>query len=253
VYANSTRDLFVYTPANLDTARPANLIVFNDGAMYLSAQGQVRAAQVLDSLHARKEIEATVAIFVNPGQPKDAAGTTPMAGFDAAMTQRSIEYDSLTPDYGRFLLDEVIPFVKQAHDLNITDDPTRRTMCGISSGGICAFTVAWMYAHSFQRVLSHCGSYTNIRGGHNYPYLIRSTPRKLIRVYLQSGANDAITLFGDWPLANQTMANALAYADYDFHFNYGTGGHSLRHAGAVFADSLRWLWRTNDQLTPEQR
>jgi enterochelin esterase family protein len=242
IYPNTLRDIFVYQPANLNTSRTAQLIVFNDGFGYLSRRGPVRAAQVLDSLHASGEIEPTVAVFVNPGRPNDVAEALESAQRDAAMRQRSIEYDSLTPDYGRFLLDEVLPFVVSAHELSISDDPDRRMVCGISSGGICAFTVAWQHPDHFRRVLSHCGSFTNIRGGHNYPYLIRATPRKPLRVFLQSGKHDAETLYGDWPLANQTMANALAYAGYDRRFEFGEGGHSLRHGGALFADSLRWLW-----------
>ena len=54
---------------------------------------------------------------------------------------------------------------------------------------------------------------------------------------------DGATVFGDWPLANQTMAKALEYAGYDYRFEFGTGGHTLRHGGALFADALRWLWR----------
>ena len=161
------------------------------------------------------------------------------------MAQRSFEYDSVTPDYGNFLAEEVLPFVEQTHNLQLTDDPAQRTVCGISSGGICAFTAAWMHPDQFGRVLSHGGSFTAIRGGHNYPYLIRTTERKPIRVYLQSGENDAETLAGDRPLANRTMANALQYAGYDHRFVFGTGGHSLRHGGALFADSLRWLWRSD--------
>ncbi|MDB2510316.1 hypothetical protein N9X32_07320, partial [Pseudomonadales bacterium] len=46
-------------------------------------------------------------------------------------------------------------------------------------------------------VLSHCGSFTNIWGGHNFPYLVRTTPRKPLKVFLQSGANDEETLLGD--------------------------------------------------------
>ncbi len=136
----------------------------------------------------------------------------------------------------------MLPFVVREHRFVISEDPDRRMVCGISSGGICAFTVAWQYPDRFRRVLSHCGSFTNIRGGHNYPYLIRTTPRKPIRVFLQSGSNDAETLYGDWPLANRTVANALKYAGYEYRFEFGNGGHSLRHGGALFADSLRWLW-----------
>ena len=39
-----------------------------------------------------------------------------------------------------------------------------RAIGGISSGGICAFTVAWQRPDQFQKVLSHVGSFTNIKG-----------------------------------------------------------------------------------------
>ncbi len=242
IYPRTLRDVYVYTPAGLDATRPSALIVFNDGYGYVGRRGPLRAAQVLDSLHASGEIEQTVGVFVNPGRPLDTDADRSLQN-DAALSQRSFEYDSLTPDYGTFLIEEILPFVVREHAVTLTDDPDRRTVCGISSGGICAFTVAWQHTNHFRRVLSHCGSFTNIRGGHNYPYLIRTTPRKPLRVFLQSGANDAQTLFGDWPLANKTMANALEYAGYDYRFEFGEGGHSLRHGGALFAESLRWLWR----------
>lgn len=235
VYAATRRDVFVHTPAGLDRSRPARLIVFNDGVGYLSRQGPVRAGLALDTLHARREIEPTVAVFINPGSRRDDG--------EPDWEQRRREYDPLTLTYGRFLLEELLPFVEEAEGLTFTDDPGGRTICGISSGGICAFTVAWFSPERFGRVLSHCGSFVNIDGGHNYPFLVRSTPRKPIRVLIQDGANDGRNVYGDWPLANQTMANALEFAGYDVRFEFGTGGHTLRHGGAIFADSLRWLWR----------
>ena len=242
VYPGTRRNLYVYTPAGFDQSKTACLIVFQDGNGYASHNGAVRATRVLDTLHARGEIAQTVGVFVDPGVP-DGINVTPGEYNVEAMAQRSYEYDSLTPDYGNFLLEEVLPYVSGAHGISFTANPAERTVCGISSGGICAFTAAWMHPDQFARVLSHCGSFTGIRGGQNYPYLIRTTARKPIRVFLQSGENDAQTLFGDWPLANRTLANALAYAGYDHRFVFGSGGHSLRHGGAVFADSLRWLWR----------
>ena len=115
-------------------------------------------------------------------------------------------------------------------------------MCGISSGGICAFTVAWQRPDHFGAVLSHCGSFVNIRGGHNYPYLVRMTERKPIRVFLQDGENDLNCLLGNWPLANRSLASALAYAGYHFKLVMGEGSRNLP-GGAIFADSLRWLFR----------
>jgi enterochelin esterase family protein len=240
VFKDTLRDVYVYRPAGINAEKPMNLIVFQDGAGYLHRAGSVRAAAVLDSLQASAEIEATAAVFINPGKPKSAKADDT----EAHRIQRSFEYDSLTPDYGRFLIEEVLPFVALECNLTFTDDPTRRSICGISSGGICAFTVGWQHPDSFRRIISHCGSFTNIRGGHNYPYLIRTTPRKPLRIFMQSGANDAETLSGNWPLANRTVADSLRYAGYDYTFEFGNGGHSLRHGGALFADSLRWLWRS---------
>ena len=238
VFAGTRRDLWIYTPPGIeDFADEPALIVFNDGGGYLDREGAVRAAAVLDTLANAGEIAPTVAVFVNPGALADDADP------EAAMAQRSVEYDTVDDRYAAFLETDVLPFVEGALGRTVTPDPTRRTICGISSGGICAFNAAFHRPDLFARVISHCGSFTAIRGGHNYPSIVRRTPRKPIRVFLQSGVNDADIVIGSWPLANQTMAAALGFAGYDFRFEFGEGGHNLRHGGALFAETLRWLWR----------
>jgi len=133
-----------------------------------------------------------------------------------------------------------LPEVGKSHRL--TDDPRHRAICGISSGGICAWTVAWERPDAFRKVLSHVGSFTNIRGGHVYHALIRKTEPKPIRVFLQDGSGDLDNLHGNWPLANQEMAAALKFAKYEYRFEYGDGGHNGKHGGAILPESLRWLW-----------
>ncbi|HLH54533.1 MAG TPA: SMP-30/gluconolactonase/LRE family protein [Verrucomicrobiae bacterium] len=210
-------------------------MVFHDGIGYLSTNGSLRVPLVFDNLIASKEMPVTVAIFLNPG----------MRG---QQSNRSFEYDSLGDAYARFLINEAIPFVTNKYSLNITDDPDLRAICGSSSGGICAFTVAWERPGHFRKVLSTIGSFTNIRGGHNYPALIRKTERKPIRVFLQDGSNDLNNLHGDWPLANQEMASALRFMGYDHKFVLGDGSHNARHGGSIFPDALRWLWRPAEPL-----
>lgn len=245
VYPGTRRHLWIYAPAGLHDAVP-RIVFFNDGGWYLSRSGPVRATRVLDALHCQGQIDPTVAVFVVPGIP-DRPVVGPIESYDAPTAQRSLEYDALTPRYGEFLFGEILPLVERELAVNVSADPTHRTICGISSGGIAAFTAAWHHSGLCRRVLSHCGSYTDIWGGHNWPSLVRRTPRKPLRVLLQSGANDANTPFGDWALANRTMASALQYAGYDYRFEFGTGGHNLAHGGAIFADSLRWLWREQDE------
>jgi enterochelin esterase family protein len=242
-YPGSVRDIRIYTSAGTETgADDLNLMIFNDGIGYLGRNGSVRAANVLDSLRHAGEIPLTLAIFINPGRPVGVPlPQETQEERNAADDQRSIEYDAITPDYGEFLLDEIIPLAEAHTGCRVTGDPSRRLMAGMSSGGICAFTAAWHFPEQFGRVLSLCGSFTNIKGGHNYPWLIRNTERKPIRVFMQSGENDIDGLFGNWPLANQQVASALEFAGYDYRFEFGVGGHTLAHGGALFADALRWL------------
>jgi len=244
IYEGTRRDVWIYAPPDTPTGT-VRLVFFNDGAWYVSRNGPVRATNVLDSLHHAGEIAPTAAVFIMPGIP-DGPVDGPIESYDARAAQRSLEYDRLTPHYGEFLFGEIAPLVERQSGLTVSARPEHRTVCGISSGGIAAFTAAWHHPGECARVLSHCGSFTDIWGGHNVPSLVRRTPRKPIRVYLQSGENDADTPFGNWPLANRTMASALDWAGYDYRFVFGTGGHTLAHGGAIFADSLRWLWREGD-------
>lgn len=249
VFSGTRRDLWIYTTPRFDEgAGGAALIVFNDGGGYLDRAGAVRAAAVLDTLANAGEIGRLVGVFVNPGIPAELAPADMEApsAMRAAMDQRSFEYDSVTGRYATFLETELLPFVAGEVGATLAADPRHRTICGISSGGICAFSAAWHRPDLFARVISHCGSFTAIKGGHNYPLLVRRTPRKPIRVFLQSGTSDADIVIGSWPLANQTMAAALKFAGYDMRFEFGDGGHNLRHGGALFADTLRWLWRSED-------
>lgn len=235
VFPETVRDYWLYVPKQYDGSQPACVMVFQDGGSYVDAQGQFRTTVVFDNLIHKKEMPVTIGIFLNPGQvPPAEAGQKPRSN-------RSFEYDTLSDQYVRFLLEEILPEVGKT--CRLSDRAEHRAICGISSGGICAFTVAWERPDAFSKVLSHVGSFTNIRGGHVYPSLIRKTERKPIRVFLQEGSNDLDNLHGNWPLANQEMAAAFKFAKYDYKFEYGDGGHNGKHGGAILPESLRWLWR----------
>jgi beta-glucosidase len=120
----------------------------------------------------------------------------------------------------------------------------------MSSGGICAFTAAWERPDAFGKVVSHIGSFVNIRHGDTYAGIVRKTERKPIRVYLQDGSHDLDNEHGNWWLANQQMAAALRYKEYDVRFDRGEGGHDANHGGALLPDALRWLWRDAPGVTP---
>jgi enterochelin esterase-like enzyme len=237
VFEGTTREYFVYSPANVDAGKPLPVMVFQDGHAYVDPKGQFRTTVVLDNLIARGELPAMRGVFVNPGHKGSNSPESPWRA-----DNRSVEYDTLSGDYATFLLNELLPEVHRTHAL--TDNPDERAICGISSGGICAWTVAWERPDAFRKVLSHIGSFTNIRGGHVYPALIRKTERKPIRVFLQDGSNDLDNPHGNWWLANLEMEAALKFSGYDFKFVGGEGAHDGNHGGAILPESLKWLWRT---------
>jgi enterochelin esterase family protein len=238
IFPDTKRRISVYIPAQYDGSKPAAVLVFQDGHAYVDPKGQFRATTVMDNLIHRGEMPVTVGIFIDPGHK----GPLPeKRGWQPTPRNRSFEYDTLSDQYARFLLEEILPEVgKQA---KLTTNPDGRAICGISSGGICAFTVAWERPDEFRKVISHVGSFVNIRGGHNYEALIRKTPAKPLRVFLQDGSGDLDNEHGNWPLANQQMAAALKFKKADYRFEYGEGAHNGTHGGAILPDTLRWIWR----------
>ncbi len=237
IFPGTVRDYWVYVPAQYDEKKPACVMVFQDGGSYQDLKGSFRVPTVFDNLIHKKEMPVTIGIFINPG-------VIPAKGSnERSRSNRSFEYDTLSDQYARFLEKEMLPEVAKSY--NLRKDAEGRGICGISSGGICAFTVAWQRPDLFSKVLSHVGSFTNIRGGDVYPGLVRKTVRnpEPIRVFLQDGENDLDNQFGNWPLANRQMAAALKFAHYDYKFVMGDGGHNGKHGGAILPDSLRWLWR----------
>lgn len=235
VFSGTTRDWWVYVPKQYDTSKPACLMIFQDGGSYVSSNGSYRVPVVFDNLIAKGRIPVTIGVFINPGT------FAPQIPGARARSNRSFEYDSLGDQYSKFIIDEVLPEVSKKY--NLTKDPEGRAIAGASSGAICAWTVAWERPEMFRKVLSFIGSFTNIRGGHNYPALIRKTEVKPIRIYLQDGSGDLDNLHGNWPLANQEMAAALKFMKYDYHFEFGTEGHNGKHGGAILPEALTWLWR----------
>jgi len=236
IYANTKRSYYVYVPAQYNTSTPAALMVFQDGFAYQREDGDFRVPIVFDNLINRKEMPVTIALFVDPGYW---TSSPPPANLFLSQN-RSYEYDDLSDQYATFLINELVAELKKKY--NISDDPKMHAICGLSSGGICAFTAAWFRPDYFHKVLSHIGSFTDIRGGHIYPALIRKSAKKDIKVFLQDGNKDLNNNYGDWWLANLQMESSLKFKGYDYKFESGTGAHNGKHGGSILPESLKWLW-----------
>lgn len=255
IFPGTLRDYWVYVPAQYSSDTPANVMVFQDGGRYVEEGGLQRVPAVFDNLIHQRRMPVTIGLFINPGyfppvEPgklaadndyNSGARRTGWVPSTDCMSNRGLEYDAMNDKYARLILEEILPAVGERHRL--TADPAGRAICGCSCGGIAAFTVAWQRPDAFSKVLSHVGSFVDFDGGYVYPTLIRKSPRKPIRVFLQAGTEDLDIVQGNWALANLQMAAALHFAGYDYKLDLTVSGHSMNRSGAILPESLEWLWR----------
>lgn len=236
IFPGTVRTVTVYLPAQYRPGDEACLMVWQDGSRHVDPNGAMRASIVFDNLIHKNEIPVTVGVFVDPGRRAKQKPNEKAAN-------RGFEYDSLGDSYVRFLLAEILPEVQKRYDVKFRSEPEAWAIAGGSSGGICSFTAAWERPDNFRKVLSWVGTFVDIRGGNAYPYLLRITEKKPIRVYLLDGTNDLDNQFGNWPLANKMMEASLQYMGYDYRMDWTECFHGSKGMAAYLPDALRWLWR----------
>ena len=247
VYPGMTSNYWVYVNPGADMTNGAPVMVWQDGETIIGNQDllRLRLQIVSDNLVAKKLIPPMVHVLIQPG----VAGQRRM---------RSIQYDTVSDVYGKYILEEVLPDVEKSYKLRT--DAYSRAIAGASSGAICAFNVGWYYPQQFSRVLSHIGSFSGIQwhpeqnqeGGYIVSHRVRREDRKNLRVWMSDGSDDIENRTGSWPLNNIELANALKMRDYDFHFRFGTSMHAIAQGAMDLPESLAWLWRDYDPAKTEQ-
>jgi enterochelin esterase-like enzyme len=240
IYDGMKADYWVYASPGVDPNVPAPLMVWQDGQGLIGTYSGLRLFTVTENLIDQKLLPPMVHVMIAPGTSTD------------GKAMRSIEYDTVSDRYSRFLMEEVLPEVEKSYKLR--PDGYSRAIAGESSGGICAFNVAWLIPDKFSRVHSAVGSFTSIQwrpqekleGGNVYPFKVRKEAKRNIRVWMSDGHDDLENEHGSWPMQNIEMANSLKLKEYDFHFRFGTAAHGGAQAGLDLPESLTWLWRDYD-------
>ncbi len=235
IYPGTVRDYQVYVPTQYTGNKPACLLVCMDGILY-------NATVKLDSLIAAGQMPVCIGVFVNPGVIKDADGKV-------VRYNRSNEFDAMNGRWAEFLEKEILPQVEgtkldDGRTIHISADANDHAITGASSGGICAFSAAWFRPDLFSRVYTAVGTFVPMRGGNDYPAIVRKTEPKALRIFMQDGEKDTWNpLFGSWWEYNQLMHSALQFAGYDVAHSWDKGGHSIKHGTLAFNDAMRFLWK----------
>lgn len=250
IYPEMTANYWVYVNHGYDPSRGGPLMVWQDGERIAGVADHVRLRlrTVTDNLVHQQRIPPMIHVLIAPGNGKEAKGTR----------MRSLQYDTVSDRYGRYLLEEILPEVEKTYKLR--PDAYSRGIGGLSSGAICALNTAWYFPDKFSRVHSNIGSYVALQwrpdqhqdGGNIYPNKVRREPKKNLRIWLADGSEDHENSAGSWPLQNIQLANSLKLRGYDFHFRFADAMHSVAQAALDLPESLTWLWRDYDPAKTEQ-
>jgi hypothetical protein len=237
-----TRRVAVYVPQQYVPGTIAPFIVGADGpdnALFTA----------LDSLIAQHRVPIMIAISISNG------------GGDAQGSERGLEYDTMSGKYAEFVEQEVLPRVEREANVKLTKDPEGRATMGGSSGGSCAFSMAWYHPELYHRVLTYSGTYVNQQWPSNpetphgaweyHERLIPNSPMKPLRIWMEVGDRDLLNPnsmrdnMHDWVVANENMARVLAAKRYHYQFVFArNAGHSDRAVKQqTLPEALEYVWQ----------
>lgn len=236
------RKVWVYVPKQHVAGTAISFIIAMDGGGYVRT-----LIPALDTLIHEKRVPVMAAILIDSG------------GGDAQGSQRGLEYDTVSGVYADFVETEVLPRAAREANVKFTSDPEGRATMGGSSGGSCAFTMAWFRPDLYRRVLTYSGTYVNQQSPPNpesphgaweyHEHLIPASEARPIRVWLEVSENDNGSKrdeasLHNWVMANQRMAAALKAKGYHYRYVFARGaGHTDgKVTRQTLPGALEWLW-----------
>ena len=233
-YPGTVHEYKVYIPKQYDGTKPACLYLGLDGILY-------NATAVMDTLIANGEMPVTIGVFVKPGRISN----------DSTVIRynRSNEFDRIDDTFAKFIETELLPTaasnkLPDGRTIKISSDPNDRAISGASSSGIASFNATFLRPDLFSRIYTTCGTFVSMRGGHEYPALIRKYEPRPMRVYIHDGSKDAWNpLFGHWYEQNLLVASALEFGGYEYKAVWDDGNHSIKNGSRLFPDAMRYLWK----------
>jgi enterochelin esterase family protein len=237
-----TRKVAVYVPKQYVPGTAAPFIVGADGP-------DRSLFTALDNLIAQHRAPAMIAISIGNGSG------------DAQGSERGLEYDTMSGLYAEFVEKEVLPLVESECHVKLTKDPEGRATMGCSSGGSCAFIMAWYHPDLYHRVLTYSGTYVNQQWPHSsrtphgawelHEHLVPGNSPKPLRIWMEVGDKDLLNPnvmhdnMHDWVLANENMAKALAAKGYHYQFVFAR--NATHCDGGVkqqtLPEALEYVWQ----------
>jgi len=234
-----TRKVAVYVPKQYVPGTVAPLMIGADGPDPL-------LFTALDNLIAEHRVPVMIAVSIGNGSG------------DGQGSERGLEYDTMSGRYAEFVEAEVLPLVEKQYNVKLSKNPDERATMGGSSGGSCAFSMAWYHNELYHRVLTYSGTYVNQQWPENtetphgaweyHEHIIPNSPRKAIRIWMQASDRDNFggrDNYHDWVVANENMAKVLAAKGYHYQFVFSrnAGHHDRAVTQQTLPEALEYIWQ----------
>jgi len=219
----NSRSVVVYKPFGYKETKEYPSIVIFDQSLYLE---RVPLPTILDNLIADNKIPPIVAIMVD-NQPRE---------------RRELELPLYKP-FADFIALELMPWAFQ--NFNITKNPNKSIVAGVSYGGLASSYIALNYSNLFGNVLSQSGSYwRGIKVTDSIPWLTeqyKSSQKLPIRFYLDCGLQETVMrTFNNFNFIekHRQMRDVLKSKGYEIYYQEFQSGHDWTGWRKTLPDGL---------------
>lgn len=216
---NNDRRIWVYTPNGYSRDKlPYGVVVTTDGFKYINL---LSAPTVLDNLVSEGKVPPMVGIFIETSK------------------NRTKELNC-NKTFSDFVANEVMPWTMEHY--NITKEPTKNVIAGLSFGGLTASFLGLNHSHIFGNVLSQSGSYwwsPATDGNFNWMSRQYEAKEKLpLKFYLNIGVLEPADAMIE---TNENFRDTLISKGYNLTYETFNSGHDYLYWGETLANGLMSL------------
>ena len=208
----------IYYPFEFDRTKPYPILYFTDGQEYSDKRiGGVPTT--LDNLIADQLIPPTVAVFYDPRDPEKLS------------QNHRMEELALEPDFLRFFIDALIPFVEDTLQIELENE--KRAIIGTSLGGLNAAYFSTERPEIFQLSGIQSPAF-QFRSG-IYEIIKSSEGEVPVKTYMSTG------VINDTETAARKMKTIMEQKNYVLKYREVNEGHSWGNWRALIDDMLIFL------------
>jgi enterochelin esterase-like enzyme len=222
---NNERGISVYMPPGYNEKDQEGywLLVLFDGFFY---RNSIPTPTILDNLIHAGKVPPIVAVMIdNPGRFR-------------------VSELGYNPAFDEFLSKEVLPWIHE--HWNVTRDPRKSIVGGLSMGGSAAAFVAMRRPDLFGNVLSQSGAFADGNGEDvKWEWLAsqyEASPKLSIRFFIEEGTLEDVSRDGPTGVAaNRHLAQILKNKGYIVNYEDVGGSHEPVHWRGALVEGLIWL------------